>query len=759
MIKLLKSLNLEQYKEIFEDEGIDDIEILKKYNVEELKSLGVKGGHIKKLLAIETNIISIDDVEREKRRKTKKIFISYGHDKHVKLIQSIRDDLLKHGFEVWMDDENLQTKDFWSHEIERAIENADEIVYFITPYSARRPDSYCLKELRYALDSSKGIIPIMLDYYKVPIDINLLQWMDLQPLAKEYNEAIYRKFIDDLVEVVHGNKQYNTDEKQINLKKLLKPLDFTYDIKKHIKNFIGREWLYENVNKLLFNNDANLLWITAEAGFGKTAFSTLLMTKHPNAVGIFFCDYKSENRKNAKNLLTTLIYQLSTQLVEYKQLLEDSHTDQLEHIYMMSSVDMLKDLLIQPLSRLKVSEKYFFIIDALEEAEINGKNELVNIVQNLSALPSWLNIVITSRPEPYLKQKLSKLRLIQTNTQLSENIEDLKEYIKQSSDKKNCKFLKEDKNASILLSKSEGNMLYIKKVVEAIILGQLTHNNFYQLPPGMDGFYFNMFERYFSDISEYKKWQRPLFELMVRANEALSLKLIMEILNWNEYDINDALYTIGSIIEKNNNNIDFYHKSIVDWLTNQDKSGIFYISTEKGTEQFDKKINNMNLENAAHFLFEYLEVVSYLSTTKSDYWSKRVLYFMNDPEVGNSEFIKTLVLDLKQLGFIISIDRHKLTVGDDWERKLEFNLSIANKVLLFMTSSSVRRPDGYCLNELSFALYKQKEIIPIMLEPVIPPLSISRLNYLDFKDMRINNGYYKEKLSELISVLENEKNS
>jgi hypothetical protein len=57
-------------------------------------------------------------------------------------------------------------------------------------------------------------------------------------------------------------------------------------------------------------------------------------------------------------------------------------------------------------------------------------------------------------------------------------------------------------------------------------------------------------------------------------------------------------------------------------------------------------------------------------------------------------------------------------------------------VVLTMTPHSVRRPDGYCLNELAKALERQKTIIPVLLTDVPggAPTSICRIQYLDWRD-------------------------
>ena len=69
-----------------------------------------------------------------------KVFFSYGHDNHAELISKIKHDLLEHGIEAWMDTEGLRAKDDWEMALENAIQDSDEVVYFITPHSARRPD-------------------------------------------------------------------------------------------------------------------------------------------------------------------------------------------------------------------------------------------------------------------------------------------------------------------------------------------------------------------------------------------------------------------------------------------------------------------------------------------------------------------------------------------------------------------------------------------------------------------------------------------
>jgi hypothetical protein len=70
---------------------------------------------------------------------------------------------------------------------------------------------------------------------------------------------------------------------------------------------------------------------------------------------------------------------------------------------------------------------------------------------------------------------------------------------------------------------------------------------------------------------------------------------------------------------------------------------------------------------------------------------------------------RQLVEDLRRRGHPVWFDE-SLRTGDDWEHRIEQGLQQAGACLdrgrfvLLMTPHAVRRPDGYCLNELASAL-------------------------------------------------------
>ncbi|MCX7020578.1 MAG: TIR domain-containing protein, partial [Candidatus Sumerlaeota bacterium] len=96
--------------------------------------------------------------------------------------------------------------------------------------------------------------------------------------------------------------------------------------------------------------------------------------------------------------------------------------------------------------------------------------------------------------------------------------------------------------------------------------------------------------------------------------------------------------------------------------------------------------------------------------------------------------------DFKARGHEVWFDAERLHPGGDWERYIEEGLEWTAAagadgcVVLIMTPHSLRRPDGYCLNELARALDRRLGVAPVMAVWVELPLSICRIQWLDMRD-------------------------
>ena len=121
---------------------------------------------------------------------------------------------------------------------------------------------------------------------------------------------------------------------------------------------------------------------------------------------------------------------------------------------------------------------------------------------------------------------------------------------------------------------------------------------------------------------------------------------------------------------------------------------------------------------------------------------KIFLSYGHDDYVHDARQIKS---DLEKRGHKVWFDETMLRPGCDYERYIEEGLKWCDKVVLLMTPHSVRRRklddpssmDGFCLNEISAAMDRNKLIVPVLLVSLEngPPVSINRIQYLDLRDV------------------------
>ena len=261
------------------------------------------------------------------------VFISYGHDPYKHLILKIKKSLEESGFKVLMDTEGLLSEGSdWRRRLEEAIEKPNiKFVYCITPHSVRRDEGYCLNEISYASMHSKEIIPIMIDDSgDAPlIEVCRLQWLDMLGVSNGKDLIDSKKFqssINSLISVLSDDQRLGTNETVYSsLCKVLDPSDFDIDIGEYIDGFIGRDWIFSNLKGWMNKKDSSkILWISAEAGFGKSALSAKMTHKLSNVAGIFFCKYTRENKQEVvSELIKTFTYHLSTRIPDFRDLLND----------------------------------------------------------------------------------------------------------------------------------------------------------------------------------------------------------------------------------------------------------------------------------------------------------------------------------------------------------------------------------------------------------------------------------------------------
>ncbi|HUL61708.1 MAG TPA: toll/interleukin-1 receptor domain-containing protein, partial [Methanocella sp.] len=338
--------------------------------------------------------------------RTRRIFVSYGHDEHSDVARQIREDLVARGHKVWFDAREIKPGADWERHIEEGLNWAardkdGRMVLIMTPHAVRRPDGYCLNEVTKALNDNLLIVPVMLVWCEPPLSLYRVQWLDMQDcLPLDQRPGQYQLKFQRLIEALEGDT-IDFEGFQSLLINALKPLAFEVELRRNLDRFTGRDWVFAAIDRWLADGDAcRIFWITGGPGTGKTAIAAWLCTHRPEIVAFHFCRYDNVQKRDARRAITSIAYQLSTQLPDYEERLRRVG---LEGIDGLDARTLFDHLIAQPLAANypDPGRPVVVLIDALDEATVGGRNELAGfLASEFEKTPPWMRLILSSRPVP-----------------------------------------------------------------------------------------------------------------------------------------------------------------------------------------------------------------------------------------------------------------------------------------------------------------------------------------------------------------------
>ncbi|QYZ78072.1 TIR domain-containing protein [Methanofollis formosanus] len=549
-----------------------------------------------------------EDSIHEKPKKFR-IFLSYGHDTFAPQALRIKADLEKRGHEVWFDLERIKEGRDWEAYIEEGLKRCDKVVLLMTPYSVRRRnpvdpgsyDGYCLNEIALAIQRNKLIIPVLLVELPEgpPTSICRIQYLDLRDAVpiEEHEERYVTRF-DRLIHAIEHD-DLDFEGGQARLHNLLMPLNFDAEIKHHIARFTGRTWLKEEIDLWLYEKpDSRVFWLTGGPGIGKTAIATHLCHSHGDVVAYHLCIHGNEDKSDPRRALLSIAYQIAQHLPEYNQRL---NTLDLEREVFKNTQTLFDNLVVQPLtSDFPVPDRpCLVIIDAIDEATREGQNEIATFIRDQwGKTPSWLRLMITSRPEAEIVTTLTNLNPYVFDARRAENLQDLRQYLVESLRQMGLK--PADGSVEEILKRSEGVFLYGVVVLEEIALGRIDPDRPDDLPHGMAGYYQKFFERQFPDLLHFNHKIKPILENICASREPLSIAFLAASVGIGEIELRHRLSHLGSLFPIHTAassegliaTVTPFHKSLLDWLVGIDENTGYPLA---GRHAIDVQAGQQNL--------------------------------------------------------------------------------------------------------------------------------------------------------------------
>lgn len=111
----------------------------------------------------------------------------------------------------------------------------------------------------------------------------------------------------------------------------------------------------------------------------------------------------------------------------------------------------------------------------------------------------------------------------------------------------------------------------------------------------------------------------------------------------------------------------------------------------------------------------------------------------------DEEFVLRLANDLRKNKVSVWIDQLDIPLGSAWDTAIEEALETSSHFLLVISQTS--RNSRNVLDEIAFAVEKEKTIITVLIDDSEPPLRVRRINFIDFR------GNYDNALQQLVSIL------
>ena len=389
------------------------------------------------------------------------------------------------------------------------------------------------------------------------------------------------------------------------------------------ENFIGRRWLYQEIESVFYPTRQGVsgVLIIGDPGAGKSALSAQLVcsrtssrTIHDHVLGYHICKHSDKNTHNGGKFVRNLAEMIARRLPEYGYIVTNNSYIQrslnTDCITIQDPVGCFEQAILTPLRRLKNEPKdnWYIVIDALDECltQSETSHSIVYMINNkLPRFPSWLKLVMTSRNESSVSLKSNSVMKLIIDPEDSRNIEDIELYLstkfyQDSPFIHQIKFWFGDNSLqntarliSALLSKSQGNFLFVKEMLHHWETSKAGTSDPYALPETLGELYHSYFERLYNRREQFKPVRRVL-ELLVATFQPLTQKQIFDVLRMKEvnleedYDFKDRMKELGHFLRYGENGtVTLYHLSLTEWLTSEsNKNGPFYVSKRKGHEVF-----------------------------------------------------------------------------------------------------------------------------------------------------------------------------
>ena len=169
----------------------------------------------------------------------------------------------------------------------------------------------------------------------------------------------------------------------------------------------------------------------------------------------------------------------------------------------------------------------------MDETTRNGRSVLAEVLaEYCQYLPAWLGVVVTGRPEPSVLRQFAEFKPRLISADSLQNLNDLRAYVRRWLAIESLGAGETNARVERIVTASEENFLYLRKLREAVDLGLMDLSHPDDLPRGLIGLYERWLRRQFPDSKSYERI-RPLLDVLVAATRPVPEEWLGRIFGWS----------------------------------------------------------------------------------------------------------------------------------------------------------------------------------------------------------------------------------
>ena len=529
------------------------------------------------------------------------VFISYGRADASLFVDRLAADLERAGLKVWRDVTQLRSPHAWDDQIQAALKQSDVVVAVLTPHAvraARQPgkadESVCLDELAFARFSPPPtpIVPILLLPCEPPFVIYRTQYLDF--LEADHQQERYDKALTALVRTIDAVKNgaplsYRTTQ--------FEPLDFDVYLKAKTRDFVGRQWLMDEVfARLQDPKGSRALLLVGEPGWGKSAFAGHLFAANPDGqlLAAHFCRADRKDSINPRRFVESLVAVAAIRIPALQERIAALVSQHEEGLLANGQVvEAFEKLFLEPLARVDPAAlgklPRYLLVDALDEADDSSTELSIGdlLARSLELFPDWLRLVSTTRDNPKVLDAFGSATFLRLERDDARNRADIRTLVTQiTGSSAGASEAEPDRDALLeqVAAKAAGNALCAAQLSLALRTSGMDASALRSLPQGLSGLYRSILARRTDPRGLEWAALRQSLEMICATRAPLPITFIAAAGGDSaQYTTRAALEGIHDLLIIHNDEVRLFHQTLADFFAQPDNP--FFVNAAQGASR------------------------------------------------------------------------------------------------------------------------------------------------------------------------------